>query len=217
MITRALVSCLAASASVFAAPSVYSLSSLDARACSTPANSLKNPSFESSLTSWVFKPTYAMLGSADVVTGGYKSNHAVQVTATAGANDPTSYNKLSQSLKICKASRFQLSWSMLLPKDGSKYTAPGIPGLYVEAQAPDGIWHQLGNFQFSSKTFSSTIFSPNKKGTHNIDQWANFVADFPTSQTGTWVISMEWYAQPTSGKTTTLKFKMDNFTVKPKA
>ncbi|GKU20840.1 unnamed protein product [Fusarium langsethiae] len=187
MNTRALVSCLAASASVFATPSAYSLSSLDARACSTPANSLKNPSFESSLTSWVFKPTYAKLGSADVVTGGYKSNHAVQ-----------------------------LSWSMLLPKDGSKYTAPGIPRLYVEAQAPDGIWHQLGNFQFSSKTFSSTIFSPNKKGAHNIDQWANFVADFPTSQTGTWVISMEWHAQPASGKTTTLKFKMDDFTVTPK-
>ncbi|WXC63361.1 hypothetical protein SNK03_009183 [Fusarium graminearum] len=213
MIAKALLSWLAASATVFAVPTA----DLDARACTTPANSLKNPSFESSLTSWVFKPTYAKLGSAAVVTGGYKSNHAVQVGATAGTNDPTSYNKLYQTFKICKASRFQLSWSMLLPKDGSKYTSPNIPGLYVEAQAPDGLWHQLGNFQFSSKTFSSQIFSPSKKGTHNIDSWANFVADFPTSQTGTWTISMEWYAQPTSGKTTTLKVKMDNFTVKPKA
>ncbi|OBS18951.1 hypothetical protein FPOA_10675 [Fusarium poae] len=218
MISRVLLSWLAASATVFAAPTSDGPSALDTRACTTPANSLKNPSFESSLSSWVFKPTYANLGTAGVVTGGYKSNHAVQVTATSGTNDPTSYNKLSQAFKICKASRFQLSWSILLPQDGSKYTAPNIPGLYVEAQAPDGLWHQLGNFQFSSKTFSSTIFSPNKKGTHSVDQWVNFVADFPTSQTGTWTISMEWYAQPASGgKTTTLKFKMDNFAVKPKA
>ncbi|EXL56026.1 hypothetical protein FOCG_03739 [Fusarium oxysporum f. sp. radicis-lycopersici 26381] len=170
-------------------------------------------------TPWVFQPTYVKLGSAAVVKSGYKSDHAIQAAGTSGYNDPTSYNKLYQTFKICKASRFQLSWSMLLPKDSVKYTAPGKPGLYVEAKAPDGLWYQMGSFSFDTKTFSSTIFTPSFKGTHKVDQWANFVADFPNSQTGTWTISMEWYVMGPGSKgtkTSTLKFKMDNFVVKPK-
>ncbi|KAM5511905.1 hypothetical protein FOXYSP1_06705 [Fusarium oxysporum f. sp. phaseoli] len=191
MVKLALLSWLAVAAPVFSAPADV-LSPLDTRACTTPANTLKNPGFESSaLTPWVFQPTYVKLGSATVVKSGYKSDHAIQAAGTSGYNDPTSYNKLYQTFKICKASRFQLSWSMLLPKDSVKYTAPGKPGLYVEAKAPDGLWYQMGSFSFDTKTFSSTIFTPSFKGTHKIDQWANFVADFPNSQTGTWTISME--------------------------
>ncbi|KAF5257464.1 hypothetical protein FOXYS1_12003 [Fusarium oxysporum] len=191
MVKLALLSWLAVAAPVFSAPADV-LSPLDTRACTTPANTLKNPGFESSaLTPWVFQPTYVKLGSATVVKSGYKSDHAIQAAGTSGYNDPTSYNKLYQTFKICKASRFQLSWSMLLPKDRVKYTAPGKPGLYVEAKAPDGLWYQMGSFSFDTKTFSSTIFTPSFKGTHKVDQWANFVADFPNSQTGTWTISME--------------------------
>ncbi|RKK48846.1 hypothetical protein BFJ66_g7392 [Fusarium oxysporum f. sp. cepae] len=191
MVKLALLSWLAVAAPVFSAPADV-LSPLDTRACTTPANTLKNPGFESSaLTPWAFQPTYVKLGSATVVKSGYKSDHAIQAAGTSGYNDPTSYNKLYQTFKICKASRFQLSWSMLLPKDSVKYTAPGKPGLYVEAKAPDGLWYQMGSFSFDTKTFSSTIFTPSFKGTHKVDQWANFVADFPNSQTGTWTISME--------------------------
>ncbi|EGU72912.1 hypothetical protein FOXB_16577 [Fusarium oxysporum f. sp. conglutinans Fo5176] len=191
MVKLALLSWLAVAAPVFSAPADV-LSPLDTRACTTPANTLKNPGFESSaLTPWVFQPTYVKLGSATVVKSGYKSDHAIQAAGTSGYNDPTSYNKLYQTFKICKASRFQLSWSILLPKDSVKYTAPGKPGLYVEAKAPDGLWYQMGSFSFDTKTFSSTIFTPSFKGTHKVDQWANFVADFPNSQTGTWTISME--------------------------
>ncbi|EXM24863.1 hypothetical protein RAB80_002450 [Fusarium oxysporum f. sp. vasinfectum] len=219
MVKLALLSWLAVAAPVFSAPADV-LSPLDTRACTTPANTLKNPGFESSaLTPWVFQPTYVKLGSATVVKSGYKSDHAIQAAGTSGYNDPTSYNKLYQTFKICKASRFQLSWSMLLPKDSVKYTAPGKPGLYVEAKAPDGLWYQMGSFSFDTKAFSSTIFTPSFKGTHKVDQWANFVADFPNSQTGTWTISMEWYVMGPGSKgtkTSTLKFKMDNFVVKPK-
>ncbi|KAH7019806.1 hypothetical protein EDB80DRAFT_601305 [Ilyonectria destructans] len=218
MVKLALLHWLAAAATVLAAPAAEDFSSLDARACTTPSNSLKNPSFESnSLSSWVFTPTYPKLGSAAVVSPGYKSDHAVQVWATSGANDPTSYNKLQQTFKICKASRFQLSWSMAL-KDGATYTAPRTPGMAVEVKAPDGLWYQLGSFSFGSKTYNSTIFSPNTKGTHKVNEWANYVADFPNSQTGTWTVSMEWYAMTPviGGKTTTLKLKLDNFAVKPK-
>ncbi|KAI3585438.1 hypothetical protein IWW34DRAFT_897407 [Fusarium oxysporum f. sp. albedinis] len=191
MVKLALLSWLAVAAPVFSAPADV-LNPLDTRACTTPANTLKNPGFESSaLTPWVFQPTYVKLGSATVVKSGYKSDRAIQAAGTSGYNDPTSYNKLYQTFKICKASRFQLSWSMLLPKDSVKYTAPGKPGLYVEAKAPDGLWYQMGSFSFDTKTFSSTIFTPSFKGTHKVDQWANFVADFPNSQTGTWTISME--------------------------
>lgn len=88
----------------------------------------------------------------------------------------------------------------------------------VEVKAPDGLWYQLGSFSFGSKTYNSTIFSPNTKGTHKVNEWANYVADFPNSQTGTWTVSMEWYAMTpvVGGKTTTLKLKLDNFAVKPK-
>ncbi|KAG7413612.1 hypothetical protein Forpe1208_v008172 [Fusarium oxysporum f. sp. rapae] len=220
MVKLALLSWLAAATPVFSAPADV-LSPLDARACTTPANTLKNPGFESSaFTPWVFKPTYIKLGSATVVKSGYKSGHAIQAAGTSGYNDPVSYNKLYQTFKICKASRFQLSWSMLLPKDSVKYTAPGKPGLFVQAKAPDGLSYQMGSFSFDTKTFSSTIYAPSFKGTHKVDQWANFVADFPNSQTGTWTISMEWYVMGpgTKGgsKTSTLTFKMDNFVVKPK-
>ncbi|WZH49413.1 hypothetical protein QYS62_010613 [Fusarium acuminatum] len=220
MVKLAILSWLTATAAVFAAPTAEEISSLDARACTTPANSLKNPSFESNgLSSWVFKPTYAKLGSAAVVTSGYKSNHAVQVGATSGAQDPTSYNKLQQTFKICKASTFQLSWSMLLPKNGVQFTAPGNPGMFVNAIAPDGLSYQLASFSFSTKTFSGQVYTPNKKGSYNVDQWVNFVADFPNKKTGTWIVSMEWYAYtPVSGgKTSKLKLKLDKFTVKPKA
>ncbi|KAF4339350.1 hypothetical protein FBEOM_6764 [Fusarium beomiforme] len=219
MVKLALLSWLAAAAPVFSAPADV-LSSLDARACTTPANTLKNPSFESNgLSSWVFKPTYVKQGSASVVKGGYKSNHAVLVGAHAMYKEPASYNTLSQTFKICKAARFQLSWSMLLPKDAVKYTAPANPGLFVQAKAPDGLLHSMGFIKFDTKTFSSTIYSPKFKGTHKVDQWVSFVADFPNSQTGTWTISMEWYVyeqDPKSGKTATVQFKMDNFVVKPK-
>jgi len=158
-------------------------------------------------------------GTASIVTGGYKSSHAIQFGATSGYQDPTSYNKFFQTLKICKASRFQLSWSMLLPKNGAQYTAPYKPGVFVQAKTPDGFWYQMGSFSIETSSFSSTIFTPSYKGTHKVDQWANFVADFPNSQTGTWTISMEWYLNgpPATGdKTSTLRLKMDNFVVKPK-
>ncbi|KAG4260198.1 hypothetical protein FPRO03_02021 [Fusarium proliferatum] len=238
MVKLALLSWLAVAAPVFSAPA-DAPSPLDARACTTPANTLKNPSFESSALSefapkrnelpppaglthpapWVFKPTYVKLGSATVVKSGYKSDHAIQAAGTSGYNDPTSYNKLSQTFKICKAARFQLSWSMLLPKNSVGYTAPSKPGLFVEAKAPDGLLYQMGSFSFDTKTFSSNIYTPSFKGTHKVDQWVNFVAEFPNSQTGTWTISMEWYVMGPGAKgtkTSTLKFKMDNFVVKPK-
>ncbi|CAG7561065.1 unnamed protein product [Fusarium equiseti] len=170
-------------------------------------------------TPWEFKPTYVKQGTASIVTGGYKSSHAIQFGATSGYQDPTSYNKFFQTFKICKASRFQLSWSMLLPKNGAQYTAPYKPGVFVQAKAPDGLWYQMGSFSIETSSFSSTIFTPSYKGTHKVDQWANFVADFPNSQTGTWTISMEWYLNgppATGGKTSTLKLQMDNFVVKPK-
>ncbi|KAM0559823.1 hypothetical protein ACHAPJ_003771 [Fusarium lateritium] len=219
MVKLALLYWLAAAAPVFAAPAAEEFSSLDARACTTPANSLKNPSFESNgLSSWTFIPTYAKLGSAAVVKSGYKSDHAVQLWATSGSQDPVSYNKLQQTFKICKASRFQLSWSMLLVKDGTRYTAPRTPGLYVEVKAPDGLWYQIAIASFGSKSYTSTVFSPSKKGTHTVNEWANFVADFPNSQTGTWTVSMEWYAMGSDAgqKPSTLKFKLDNLAVKPK-
>ncbi|KAF4995276.1 hypothetical protein FGRMN_5241 [Fusarium graminum] len=191
MAKLALLFWLTATATVFAAPAeVFSL--FDSRACTTPSNSLKNPSFESNgLSSWVFKPTHAKLGSAAVVTSGYKSDHAVQVGATSGSEDPTSYNKLQQTFKTCKASTFQLSWSMYLPKDGAQYTAPRTPGMAVNAIAPDG-------------------------GPFKVGEWVNLIADFPNSKTGTWTISMEWYAYtPVSGgKTSKLNLKLDNFAVK---
>ncbi|KAF5585994.1 uncharacterized protein FSUBG_12264 [Fusarium subglutinans] len=219
MVKLALLSWLAVAAPVFSAPT-DAVSGLDARACTTPANTLKNPSFESSaFTPWVFKPTYVKLGSATVVKSGYKSDHAIQAVGTSGYNEPTSYNKLSQTFKICKAARFQLSWSMLLPKNSVGYTAPSKPGLFVQAKSPDGLSHSMGSFSFDTKTFSSNIYTPSFKGTHKVDQWANFVADLPTSQTGTWTISMEWYVMGPGvkeTKTSTLKFKMDNFVVKPK-
>ncbi|KIL92252.1 hypothetical protein FAVG1_04660 [Fusarium avenaceum] len=220
MVKLAILSWLTATAAVFAAPTAEEISSLNARACTTPANSLKNPSFESNgLSSWVFNPTYARLGSAAVVTGGYKSNHAVQVGATSGAQDPSSYNKLQQTFKICKASTFQLSWSMLLPKNGAQFSESRTPGMFVNVIAPDGLSYQLASFSFSTKTFSGQVYSPNKSGTYNIDKWANFVANFPNAKTGTWIVSMEWYAYtPVSGgKTSALKLKLDSFTVKPKA
>ncbi|CZR43669.1 uncharacterized protein FPRO_07414 [Fusarium proliferatum ET1] len=219
MVKLALLSWLAVAAPVFSAPA-DAHSPLDARACTTPANTLKNPSFESSaLAPWVFKPTYVKLGSATVVKSGYKSDRAIQAAGTSGYNDPTSYNKLFQTFKICKAARFQLSWSMILPKNSVGYTAPGKPGLFVEAKAPDGLSHSMGSFSFDTKSFSSNIYTPSFKGTHKADQWVNFVADFPNSQTGTWTISMEWYVMGPGAKgtkTSTLKFKMDNFVVKPK-
>ncbi|KAH7255223.1 uncharacterized protein BKA55DRAFT_688234 [Fusarium redolens] len=219
MVKLALLIWLAVAAPAFSAPA-DALSGLDARACTTPANTLKNPSFESSsLTPWVFQPTYAKLGSATVVKPGYKSDHAIQAWGTSGYNDPASYNKLYQTFKICKASRFQLSWSMLLPKDSTKYTAPNKPGLFVEAKAPDGVPYSMAYFTFDTETFSSTVYSPKFRGTHKVNQWVNFVADFPNSQTGTWTISMEWYVTSPSAKgskNSTLKFKMDNFVVKPK-
>ncbi|KAI1052957.1 hypothetical protein LB506_010048 [Fusarium annulatum] len=237
MVKLALLSWLVVAAPVFSAPA-DAVIGLDARACTTPANTLKNPGFESSAFSkltqvrdvtslagltqsapWVFKPTYIKLGSATVVKSGYKSDHAIQAAGTSGYNDPTSYNKLSQTFKICKAARFQLSWSMILPKNSVGYTAPGKPGLFVEAKAPDGLSHSMGSFTFDTKTFSSNIHTPSFKGTHKVDQWVNFVADFPNSQTGTWTISMEWYVMGPGAKgtkTSTLKFKMDNFVVKPK-
>ncbi|KAF4958963.1 hypothetical protein FGADI_2042 [Fusarium gaditjirri] len=191
MVKLALLSWLAVAAPIFSALA-DALSSLETRACTTPANTLKNPSFESgALSPWIFKPTYVKLGSATVVKSGYKSDHAIQAAGTAGYKQQ-SYNKLSQTFKICKASRFQLSWSMLVPKDSVKYTAPGKPGLFVEAKAPDGLPYSMGYFTFDTKTFSSNIYTPRFKGTHKVDQWANFVADFPNSQTGTWTISMEW-------------------------
>ncbi|KAF5669168.1 hypothetical protein FCIRC_9331 [Fusarium circinatum] len=219
MVKLALLSWLALAAPVFSAPT-DAVSGLDARACTTPANTLKNPSFESSaFTPWVFKPTYVQLGSATVVKSGYKSDHAIQAVGTSGYNDPVSYNKLSQTFKICKAAPFQLSWSMLLPKNSVRYTAPNKPGLFVQAKAPDGLWYSMGSFSFDTKTFSSNIFTPSFKGTHKVDQWTNFVAVLPNSQTGTWTISMDWYVPGPSAedtKTSTLKFKMDNFVVKPK-
>ncbi|KAM0186377.1 hypothetical protein ACHAPA_002914 [Fusarium lateritium] len=220
MVKIAILSWLTAAAAVFAAPTAEEISSLDARACTTPANSLKNPSFETNgLSSWVFKPTYEKLGTAAVVTSGYKSKHAVQVGATSGAQDPTSYNKLQQTFKICKASTFQLSWSMLLPKNGAQYTAPRTPGIFVNLIGPDGLSYQLASFTFSTKTFSGQVYSPNKSGTYNVDQWVNFVANFPNAKTGTWTVSMEWFAYTpaTGGKTSKLKLKLDNFVVKPKA
>ncbi|KAF5676185.1 hypothetical protein FHETE_2312 [Fusarium heterosporum] len=209
---------LTATSTVFATPA-EDFSLLNSRACTTPANSLKNPSFESNgLSSWAFKPTYANLGSATIVTSGYKSNHAVQVGATSGSEDPTSYNKLQQTFKTCKASIFQLSWSMYLPKDGAQYTAPRTPGMSVSAIAPDGLSYQLASFNFGTKSYNGEVYTPNKKGPFKVGEWVNFVADFPNSKTGTWTISMEWYAAtPVSGgKTSKLKLKLDNFTVKLK-
>ncbi|KAF5984269.1 hypothetical protein FCOIX_2772 [Fusarium coicis] len=177
MVKLALLSWLAVAAPVFSAPADV-LSSLDVRACTTPGNSLKNPSFESSaFTPWVFKPTYVKLGSATVVKSGYKSDHAIQAAGTSGYNDPTSYNKLSQTFKICKAARFQLSWSMLLPKNSVAYTAPSKPGLFVQAKAPDGLSYSMGSFSFDTKTFSSNIFAPSFKDRNLDDFYGVFKMD----------------------------------------
>ncbi|KAM0351765.1 hypothetical protein ACHAPU_002277 [Fusarium lateritium] len=218
MTKLALLFWLTVTATVSAAPA-EEFGLLDSRACTTPSNSLKNPGFESNgLSSWVFKPTYANLGSAAVVTSGYKSNHAVQVGATSGTQDPSSYNKLQQTFNTCKASIFQLSWSMYLPKDGAQYTAPRTPGMFVYAIAPDGLSYQLASFDFGSKSYNGQVYTPNKKGPFKVGEWVNFVADFPNSKTGTWIVSMEWYAYTpaTGGKTSKLKLKLDNFVVKLK-
>ena len=61
--------------------------------------------------------------------------------------------------------------------------------------------------------------APSSRQATKVDQWANFVAAFPNSQTGTWTISMEWYLNgppAAGGKTSTLRLKMDAFAVKPK-
>ncbi|KAI1068304.1 hypothetical protein LB507_004194 [Fusarium sp. FIESC RH6] len=156
--------------------------------------------FESTpYTPWEFKPTYVKQGTASIVTGGYKSSHAIQFGATSGYQEPTSYNKFYQTFKICKASRFQLSWSMLLPKNGAQYTAPYKPGIFVrKLQMVSGIrWDRsLLRPAFSAAPSSRQV-----------------------TKTGTWTISMEWYLNGPSaagGKTSTLRLKMDNFAVKPK-
>lgn len=63
MVKLALLSWLAAAAPVFSAPADV-LSSLDARACTTPANSLKNPSFESSAFSEFTQPSMLSIVSS---------------------------------------------------------------------------------------------------------------------------------------------------------
>lgn len=107
---------------------------------------------------------------------------------------------------------------MVLNKDGTAFTAPRNPGMFVEVKAPDGLLYQLASFSFGSQTYNSTVYSPSNKATHKVSEWTTYVADFPNSQTGNWTVSMEWYAmRPVpGGKTTTVKFKLDNFAVKPK-
>ncbi|KAF5640811.1 hypothetical protein F52700_3522 [Fusarium sp. NRRL 52700] len=221
MVKIQLLYSLAVAASALAAPSgVLSdlLSSLDKRACSNPSNLLKNVGFEStSIKPWVYAPYYPKLTTLKIVDSGYKSNRAVQLTGLAKAQDEYGYSTLKQNFTNCKLGKYDLSWSMYLPKGAAQGLDPRTPGMtiWIYDSAGDG---QAGTLTFGPKSFSSSLGYPVKTATHKVDQWVNisFTVPYPI-HVGKCTLVINWFVpgQEKGKGDGKLALKLDNFVLKP--
>ncbi|KAF5671865.1 hypothetical protein FDENT_10711 [Fusarium denticulatum] len=221
MVKIQLLYSLAVAASALAAPSgVLSnlFSSLDKRACTNPSNLLKNVGFEStSIKPWVYAPYYPKLTSLKIVNSGYKSSKAVQLTGLAKTQDEYGYSTLKQNFTNCKLGKYDLSWSMYLPKGAAQGLDPRNPSMsiWVYDSKGDG---RVGTLAFGPNSFSSSLGYPVKQATHKVDQWVNlsFTLPYPIN-VGKCTLVINWVVpgQEKGKGDGKLTLKLDNFVLKP--
>ncbi|KAJ3542051.1 hypothetical protein NM208_g4077 [Fusarium decemcellulare] len=220
MVNLEFVCSLAFAATTLAAPSgLFSslLSSLESRApkaCTNPSNLIKNPSFESkSLSPWIYHPYYPKQASQKVVTPGYKSNHALQVTGFSKGPDDYSYSQMKQNFTTCKTTKYRLSWSMFLPKGAAQGIDPRFPSMVVWVTYP-GAAAQVAYFNFGPNLFNGSTSSVPK--TYNVNEWVNLTADLGTLRAGNCILDVNWSVSPPSkgDPTSVLRLKLDNFVIK---
>ncbi|CVL06319.1 uncharacterized protein FFB20_12666 [Fusarium fujikuroi] len=221
MVKIQLLYSLAFVASTLAAPSgvLSSLfSSLDKRACTNPSNMLQNPGFESkSIKPWVYAPYYPKLTSQKLVTPGYKSDKALQIAGIATTQNEYGYSTLKQNFTNCKFGKYQLSWSMYLPKGAAQGLDPRIPGMNIWVYDPAG-QGQVGTLAFGPNSFNSSLGYPVKQGTHKANQWVDLSMKLPYNiNVGKCTLVINWFVpgQETGKGNGKLTLKLDNFVLKP--
>ncbi|KAF4418733.1 hypothetical protein FACUT_11723 [Fusarium acutatum] len=221
MVKIQLLYSLAFVASTLAAPSgVFSslFSSLDKRACTNPSNLLKNAGFESkSIKPWVYAPYYPKLTSQKIVTSGYKSDQALQISGLAKTQNDYGFSRLEQNFTNCKFGKYELSWSMYLPKGAAQGLDPRQPGMtiWVYDRAGDG---QVGTLSFGPNSFNSSLGYPVQRATHKVNQWVNLSLKLPYNiNVGKCTLVINWIVpgQETGKGDGKLTLKLDNFVLKP--
>ncbi|CAF3497046.1 unnamed protein product [Fusarium graminearum] len=222
MVNLGFLYALAVAVTALAAPSSASnslASSLDARApkaCTNPANLLQNPSFESSqIDPWIYHAYYPKVTTQKIVDGGYKSNHALQVTGIAKLQNDQAFSQMKQNFTTCKIGRYQLSWSMYLAKNAAQGIDYRAPGMTVWVTCPGGA-AQVAYFTFRPNVLESYVSNPRKSSKQKIDQWVNTVVDLGTLQAGNCTLDVNWNVNgPVKGDpVSTLTLKLDNFAIK---
>ncbi|KAG5788692.1 hypothetical protein H9Q69_012248 [Fusarium xylarioides] len=192
---------LAFVASALAAPSgVFSslFSSLNKRACTNPSNLLKNAGFESkSIKPWVYAPYYPKLTSQKINDYGF--------------------SRLEQNFTNCKFGKYDLSWSMYLPKGAAQGLDPRNPAMTIWVYDPAG-QGQVGTLSFGPNSFNSSLGYPVKTATHKVNQWVNLSMKLPYNiNVGKCTLVINWIVpgQETGKGDGKLTLKLDNFVLKP--
>ncbi|KAF4943374.1 hypothetical protein FSARC_14935 [Fusarium sarcochroum] len=220
MVKLELLCSLALAATTIAAPSgifgslFSSLESRAPKACTNPSNLIKNPSFESkSLSPWIYHPYYPKRASQQVVTSGYKSNHALQVTGIAKGPDDYSYSQMKQNFTTCKTTNYQLSWSMFLPKGAAQGIDPRFPSMVVWVTCP-AAGAQVAYFNFGPDSFNGSTSRVPK--TYKVNEWVHLTADLGTLRASNCTLDVNWSVSPPArgDPTSTLRLKLDNFAIK---
>ncbi|KAF4444169.1 hypothetical protein F53441_11227 [Fusarium austroafricanum] len=222
MVKLGLLFALAVAATTLAAPPAASnslASSLNGRAaktCTNPSNLLKNPSFESkTISPWIYHAYYPKQTTQKIVKGGYKSDHALQVTGMAKLQNDMGYSQMKQNFTTCKTGRYQLSWSMYLPKGAAQGIDYRAPQMVVWVTCPGGA-AQVAYFTFRPNLFESNVSNPRKNSIQKVDQWVNTAVDLGTLQAGNCTLDVNWNVNgPAKGDPTSiLTLKLDNFVIK---
>ncbi|CZS75099.1 unnamed protein product [Fusarium graminearum] len=204
MVNLGFLYALAVAVTALAAPSSASnslASSLDARAPKAYP--------------WIYHAYYPKVTTQKIVDGGYKSNHALQVTGIAKLQNDQAFSQMKQNFTTCKIGRYQLSWSMYLAKNAAQGIDYRAPGMTVWVTCPGGA-AQVAYFTFRPNVLESYVSNPRKSSKQKIDQWVNTVVDLGTLQAGNCTLDVNWNVNgPVKGDpVSTLTLKLDNFAIK---
>jgi hypothetical protein len=126
------------------------------------------------------------------------------------------FSRLQQNFTTCKAGKYQLSWSMYLPKGAAQGIDPRTPGMTIWVYDPSGA-AQVGTLSFGPNSFNSTIGYPVKLGKHKANEWVNFSTKLANNlKAGKCTLVVNWFVpgQEQGNPNGKLTLKLDNFAIK---